>query len=536
MTDVFSNDDRRLSNYKFFTERFLGSDGVSKSSVSLGSYVVDELIWGFRFNDDQLPVMILLEFLNVLASNIDNPLGCGSEYPVIIKRRRQIRVRELLFNNPFIELVRENKSIKNNNDKWKLWHALMKSNTSSNAILDENIDQYQKQFEDFDAFCDAITLIRGLSYEVNSGKRWTSKFVFPFGIHCLYHDMSIENNGGFSFDYRFFSRGGELLYLMLSRYRKHEELGKLLVDKFFKLQHPIDRLMEILQIEDDICPAVETSTYLPDVEHESYNQIGDDFLTILRRKLPIEEVVQHLLNIIGLNFSLYLLKQSIHQIGVNKSNCDVVAEVISNKRNNKIRKCSIESLDHNNGLATKAINSFIDRITETREWSKLYSTEDKKSFIIDYFHINRTKNELEGFGDEGWKIILDTFKDEVLRRHRSKGSCINAYGRAIGLISSVGTNKLRYIMSDNLIKTLVITIVEGRMPTADFLNEIYRRYRIVIGEDQAQLFIELQQADSGTFAENRKNLEKRLRNLGLLQQLSDSFSYVVNPFFEGEIV
>jgi hypothetical protein len=69
----------------------------------------------------------------------------------------------------------------------------------------------------------------------------------------------------------------------------------------------------------------------------------------------------------------------------------------------------------------------------------------------------------------------------------------------------------------------------------EFLSEAKKRYGIVIGDlEGARLVIE-KKVDQEALSDNRKNLETRLVGLGMVRRLSDSCSFVENPFgSEGE--
>ena len=62
-----------------------------------------------------------------------------------------------------------------------------------------------------------MELLRTSAFEGQSNKRWSSRFVFPFGPAAMYEDLRFDAGGNASNDRRFFARTGELLYLMLSR-------------------------------------------------------------------------------------------------------------------------------------------------------------------------------------------------------------------------------------------------------------------------------------------------------------------------------
>jgi len=69
-------------------------------------FTVDEHIWGHRLYDEQLPHLTVLEFLSVLGANCDNPLANDPAADVRYAPQQQIRLRGLLFNNPYVETIR----------------------------------------------------------------------------------------------------------------------------------------------------------------------------------------------------------------------------------------------------------------------------------------------------------------------------------------------------------------------------------------------------------------------------------------------
>ena len=80
-----------------------------------------------------------------------------------------------------------------------------------------------------------------------------------------------------------------------------------------------------------------------------------------------------------------------------------------------------------------------------------------------------------------------------------------------------------------------MTIVDDRMQFDEFLHEARRRYGLVIGDVEGAHLIRDKQVDQEALSENRGNLEARLVGLGLVRRLSDSCSFVENPFgSEGE--
>lgn len=162
-------------------------------------FTVDEHIWGHRLYDEQLPHLAVLEFLGVLGSNVDNPLAAAPSDKVRYRPQRQIRLRGLLFNNPYVESVRE-KAVPDE-EKWRIWKEHFSNDATK--LGDEDMDYLRQVFTSFDDFAKAIELLRSSSFEARSNKRWSSKFVFPFGPDALYEDLDAACSTN---DRRFFAQ------------------------------------------------------------------------------------------------------------------------------------------------------------------------------------------------------------------------------------------------------------------------------------------------------------------------------------------
>ncbi len=73
------------------------------------------------------------------------------------------------------------------------------------------------RFQSFHQFTDLVGMLRGAGVENETNRRWSSRFLFPFGTNAVYEDVIIDKHGEARRDYINFGRTGELLYLMLSR-------------------------------------------------------------------------------------------------------------------------------------------------------------------------------------------------------------------------------------------------------------------------------------------------------------------------------
>ncbi len=130
-------------------------------------FAVDEHIWGHRLYDEQLPHLAVLEFLGVLGSNLDSPLIAAPSDKVRYRPQHQIRLRGLLFNNPFVEAIRE-RSV-TDDEKWREWSALFAQDATK--LGDEDMGYLRKAFSNFDDFAKAIELLRSSAFEARSNKR-----------------------------------------------------------------------------------------------------------------------------------------------------------------------------------------------------------------------------------------------------------------------------------------------------------------------------------------------------------------------------
>ncbi|CAB3976181.1 hypothetical protein BCO9919_07542 [Burkholderia cenocepacia] len=221
------------------------SEIIKRPEIKSVDFCVDENIWGHRLYDEQLPHLTVLEFLGVLGSNLDRPLRPhdGLDGAVKFQPQRQIRLRGLLFNNPYVESIAE--SALPDAEKWRQWFEKFDQGKTGNG--DDDMAYLRHSFASFDDFAKAIELLRSSSFESRSNKRWSSKFVFPFGPDALYEDLEIDSRGKMSNDRRFFARTGELLYLMLTRAERGAELGDILAKRLFDYGAPMNRLVRALQ-------------------------------------------------------------------------------------------------------------------------------------------------------------------------------------------------------------------------------------------------------------------------------------------------
>lgn len=491
-------------------------------------FAVDEHIWGHRLYDEQLPHLAVLEFLGVLGSNAENPLSALPADRVRYRPQRQIRLRGLLFNNPYVESVR-NRPIADE-EKWVVWKEHFARDAT--GIGDEDMDYLRRVFANFDDFAKAIELLRASSFEARSNKRWSSKFVFPFGPDALYEDLRVESSGATN-DRRFFARTGELLYLMLCRADRGPELGRKLVDRLFDRTVPMNRLVKAMQGEPQLAHDAREVGYLPHAKHPRFDQLCDDWLAILSRDMPIYDALEHLIATAGLNLLLYFLECAKGQAG-DVEPVEFVCEIV--RERTKVRALSGDSYQANQAVSTRAVRAAVEGIRLTDEWAAAITSEfpDAECAKLMRAAFQWPSGDGSEDGDttskSGDELIRELVEKAESRHEQHVGKIHAAWSRAIGLSSRRLARRTRYAPSDRLLKSLVVTIVEDRMQFDEFLHEAQRRYGLVIGDAEGGRLVRDKKVDQEALSENRGNLEARLVGLGLVRRLSDSCSFVENPF------
>lgn len=511
------------------------SEIINRPKIERVDFCVDENIWGHRLYDEQLPHLTVLEFLGVLGSNLDQPLRphAGLGGAVRFKPQRQMRLRGLLFNNPYVESIAESKLA--DEEKWRQWFDKFEQGKTGNGDGASDVAYLRQCFNSFDDFAKAIELLRSSSIESRSNKRWSSKFVFPFGPDALYEDLEIDSKGNMSNDRRFFARSGELLYLMLTRAKRGAELGDLLANRMFVRSAPMNRLARALQGAAQSPENPRISGYLPEASSPRFDQLCEDWLAILSRDIPVYDALEHLIAVTGLNMLLYFLERAKKTAG-NDEPVEFVCEIVS-KDGRKVRALSGDSYLANQGFPEKAIRAHVESIRSEKAWIDAGSAEfpdaERLKLLNEVFQWPPVggKNE-EDYSGQSPDDLVSKLVELALPRHAQHvGKIHGTWSRALGLSSRRLSRRYRYAPNDRLLKSIVIAIVGERMQFDEFLAEANRRYGLVIGDAEGARFVESKSIDQGELSENRDNLEARLVGLGLVRRLSDSCSFVENPFF-----
>lgn len=497
---------------------------IPESFDQSSSMWVDEAIWGHRLYDEQLPWMVFLEFLNVFHYELDK--GRALEEPnglntLKYRAAHRLYLRNILFNNPGLAEIRL--MYPHDTNRWDEWLKRMKAAT---GIAQPQFNYLKEHFHTFDDFCEVVSIVRSTSLEVNSNKRWTSKFVFPYGPNCLYEDL---DNTASTNDRRFFGRTGEVLYLMLCRARRKQEVLAALKGHLAKTDRTWDSIIKRLQpADDDQLSGERANAFLAYAQHACFDELAEDWLAVLRLNISGFDVLPHLVNLAGLHLVSYQLTVSRQMLGLGPP-LSFICEVVAPKKT-LVRETSCELYQENNLLPARAVEALVLRIEDSPEWQKAIT---ENGAFEKCRRILREKvrwgEDYDGPTDPGQ--LIAALRQAAMKRHRQHVANIHRnYGREIGLISKRGTIKLRYAPTDGLLKTLLFANVEKRVELHAFLGRLYRRYGLVFGDKEAEEVLPKGDFDKKSFQANSRRLEQRLGSLGLLRRLSDGCAYVVNPY------
>jgi hypothetical protein len=486
---------------------------------------VDEAIWGHRLYDEQLPWMVLLEFLNIFYHEADN--GRAFDEPngfntLKYRAAHRLYLRNILFNNPYLAEIQDVPATEDK--KWEQWFARMKLAT---GIAHPRFGYLRAHFHSFDEFYEVVALVRSTSLEVNSNKRWTSKFVFPYGRDCLYEDL--DNNASTN-DRRFFGRTGEILYLMFCRTQYKHELAVAIAQRLTPSDSTWNAIVKALQPSDDeqSSGGERANAFLPYAQHPLFDELARDWLTILRLPIAGCDVFPHLVNLIGLHLLTYQLTIA-RQLLDPSTPIRFICEMVAPKKT-LVREIACDEYQDNNLLPAQAVEAFIAKIEASPEWRRALGEDGAFAQCQRILEQQARWGEDYDGPNDPHKLIA-ALRQAAIKRHRQHVANIHRnYGREIGLVSKRGTVKLRYAPTDSLLKTLLFANVEKRAELHQFLATLHRRYGLVFGEHEAEQVLEKSSFDKKAFQANAARLEQRLGSLGLLKRLSDGCAYVINPY------
>lgn len=491
---------------------------------------LEEKYWGHRLWDQQSPWLLFLEFLCVAESANRNGYLFDverSQYPSSYKPYARIHLRNILFNNEQ-HLIRIDRDNSDSHVAWHKWLGWMSEHSHGLDPDQRDFSYLKDRFGSFHDFAQLVRALRSCVVEGDTNKRWSSRFIFPFGPAASFEDLSIKQ-GGTSREYINFGRTGELLYLMLARSSLRQKLAAIFPRRILDSNNKWNHLVLQLQppsAEHEL-PQRGKDTFLPYEQHPTFELIAQDWLSLLELKLPGFDVVPYLVTSGAFGILLYHLHTSAQLLG-QEHKPSIICEIVAPRRG-LVREQSIESFEANSALSIEAIEKIIGKVELLEAWNENGPSQEV---------LNRRRKILDdefSWDDEGTitdpEDLLRRFREDAKTRHRRHFSQVHrAYGRGIGLVSRRGTNRFRYAPTDSFLKSLIFSNVSKRIEFNEFLAQLHDRYGLVFGEREAERVLDAQEIDKKPFQANSMRLEHRLGSLGLLKRLSDACAYVENPY------
>ena len=508
-------------------------------------------IWGLLFYDDQPPWLAFIECMHILfhrhgtdGRKLFEPLeedgqGRLKHEAVTYRVPRNLKLRYLLFRDLDTNEIATHKSP----DTEARWQELIQRINAGAAKLRVTFNDLRNAFEDVESLNRALDILRSAEVEAGSHKRWTSRHLLPLGPDMLFADISEYHLNP---DRRFVRRSGELLYLMLGRANEsirdvlEERLRRRLLDR----DTPWNELARLIRgqgsVGDDM---VELKTgYLPISKMSVYDGLAEDWVALLSlREKPVEDLLDPLMRLSTIHQIIYILQRA-HTILKQEAPEEFepfVFEIGGSSGRNPVRDIAHRQHENHRLLPKHAVDAFIHAFENSEHWTRVIGTSTetadafktlKKLFLWD----NRADHGADAGTDA--KSILKSYGESAREdsKHSIWASLTNCTKR-VGITQARTRAGTWYAPSDAVLEALVLANVKKPIELQEFLRLLYKRYRIVVGQAQAQSAFG---SDASMSLEqlqvNEQRLEHRLRTLGFVDRKSDACAFVVNPFYEND--
>jgi hypothetical protein len=507
----------------------------------------DPAIWGLALYDDQTPWFTLIECLHLLTYRhregyvLFPGLGGTPEAPQHERQSYRMKLntnlRHLLFRDQEAARVASREGA-NNEVLWQRWLE-----TTKHDFRELDFGYLQTAFSnDFLQFAESLELLRSAAVEQFIDKRWTSRHLQPVGEAMLFPDVKMAE-GNFHLDRRFFQRTGELLYLMLNRSRRRDELGELVARRLLGVNGPWNRIARRLQgpdanITGDDTGWIDANTigYLPVPHLPRYDELAQDWASILRQgAIPLEDALEFLMRLSGLHQVIYIVERG-NAVAGREGVLPFVLEMSGSARNNSIQTLSSDRYKAHKSLPPLAVDAFVGTFEATVDWrsvgaAPMNGTTAAKLLERRFAWAARKSPSVSAHPAP--REQLQAMIDAAKTRNHDIGSTFTSHAKKIGLLTARRGAGTWYSPSDGLLEALVLANVTSAMELSQFLLLLRRRYHVVVGPEEARTASGELPVPFDALRENERRLEERLSVLGFINRKSDDCAFVVNPFAAG---
>lgn len=492
---------------------------------------VSEDIWGHRI-ERQPCQLLLLEFLSMAeAMHRSGRLlqNATTAAEAAYRPYLSTQLRNILFKNPLISEILLD--FGDTDEAWDQWFESMRDARANREEL-KDFNYLKARFGSFKTFESIVKLLSRISIKELNSRQWNHMRIYPIGP-AAYYD---ERDKDFNSTRTQFTRTGEIAYLMLARSNVFRAENKIALEKAFDPKEKKNELLCSLMHDKtpDISDSDKSGTYLPYREHPCFDLLAEDVHALFNLNMPAPDTFQHLAPLLAFHVMLYQICTAATVLDPAKIPT-IVCEILAPKYS-QVRKAATESLANNELLAVQALENFCDKRESECDTIRKILTEDdpKESSTVEAYRevlckLFSIKRSPEGLTiDEVRRNAINSIQGNY---HKSAGDGLRSMADEAGLRSRIKSRQNRYCPSDQFLRTMVLVNVNRPVKETVFLADLYRRYGIVIGAEQAGIkgVIDPVLFQKNEFEKNAERLTSRLVAMGLAQRMSDSFTYIINP-------
>ncbi|KQP52456.1 hypothetical protein ASF41_12440 [Methylobacterium sp. Leaf111] len=497
-------------------------------------------IWGLLFYDDQSPWLTVVEALHICfhrkvqGDPVFTPVAsaASTEHEAITYRLRlNYELRHMLFRDREVIRIANGQSV-DEKARWKAWLE-----TVSRDYAGLELGYLRDEFDTFGEMARSVELLRTAEIEAQSAKRWTSRHILPLGPDMLFADVNDKN----SLDRKFMRRTGEMLYIMLNRATRREKLGQLIETRLLGAASPWNRLAKRVGGPTAAWVGDTHIGYLPVASTTSYDRLAEDWVALLSlRNIPVENLLDPLERVSGLNQILYILERAQVTIGDEVPVPPFFLDLLGAPGNNPIRKLSANQFKRHRSMPVEAIGAFIDTFAASKEWGGVLASAAGAKEAMDLLASRFLWRPSRSPNPDWMPSPQDQLAELRTQAQNSKGhsitSTFSSHAKHIGMLRAQRSSGTWYAPSDAFLEALVLANVTTPMEFGDFLHRLMTRYNIVIGPEEVRAAFNVKTsalpAPLADLKDNERRLEDRLRVLGFLDRKSDDCAFVINPFHD----